>query len=161
MFASQRATVEDSLPNVYSSFEFLVMPIGQSMAPAHSSLHEPIFRDMTDIFIVIYLTTSSSLNSLEEHRVHVQRVLECLAVRLHSNPRSLVPHAEMSSWASWSHWHLLTWPRPMLSCQPTPIIQGSPVFLGFATSIPIHVGFSDIIIPDSPDPQGHPIHLGP
>src|SRR5882724_6167863 len=40
----------------YGSFEFLVMPMGLTNAPAtFQAFMNHIFRDMTDIFVVIYL----------------------------------------------------------------------------------------------------------
>src|SRR5882724_9652085 len=73
----------------YGSFEFLVMPMGLTNAPAtFQAFMNHIFRDMTDIFVVIYLDDILIFsNSLEEHQVHIQRVLECLhKYDLHSKP---------------------------------------------------------------------------
>jgi len=55
----------------YGSFKFLVVPMGLTNAPAtFQAFMNHIFRDMTDIFIVIYLNDILIFsNSLEEHRV--------------------------------------------------------------------------------------------
>ena len=57
----------------YGSFEFLVIPMGLTNAPAtFQAFMNHIFRDMTDIFIVIYLDDILIFsNSLEEHQVHI------------------------------------------------------------------------------------------
>jgi len=57
----------------YGSFESLVMPMGLTNAPAMSqAFMNHIFRDMTDIFVVIYLDDIIIFsNSLEDHQVHV------------------------------------------------------------------------------------------
>jgi len=57
----------------YGSFEFLVMPMGLTNAPAtFQAFMNHIFRDMTDIFVVIYLDDILIFsNSLEEHQAHV------------------------------------------------------------------------------------------
>src|SRR5882724_5307704 len=57
----------------YGSFEFLVMLMGLTNAPAmFQAFMNHIFRDMTDIFIVIYLNDILIFsNSLEDHRAHV------------------------------------------------------------------------------------------
>src|SRR5882724_6201475 len=57
----------------YGSFEFLVMPMGLTNAPAtFQAFMNLIFRDMTDIFVVIYLDDILIFsNSLEDHQVHV------------------------------------------------------------------------------------------
>jgi len=55
-----------------------------------------IFRDMTDIFIVIYLNDILIFsNSLEEHQVHVRRVLDRLReYDLHSKPEKCLFHTQ-------------------------------------------------------------------
>src|SRR5882724_10044460 len=81
----------------YSSFEFLVMPMGLTNAPAmFQAFMNHIFRDMTDIFVVIYLDNILIFsNSLEEHWVHVQRVLEHLhEYDLHSKPVKCLFHMQ-------------------------------------------------------------------
>jgi len=57
----------------YGSFEFLVMPMGLTNAPTtFQALMNHIFRDMTDIFVVIYLDNIFIFSdSMEDHQVHV------------------------------------------------------------------------------------------
>jgi len=57
------------------------MPMGLTNAPAtFQAFMNHIFQDMTDIFHsdLPSTTSPSSLNSLEEHWVHIRHVLECL-----------------------------------------------------------------------------------
>ena len=51
---------------------------------------------MTDIFIVIYLDNILIFsNSLEEHQIHIQHVLECLCkYNLHSKPEKCLFHMQ-------------------------------------------------------------------
>src|SRR5882724_7082134 len=81
----------------YGSFEFLVMPMGLTNAPAtFQAFMNHIFRDMTDIFIVIYLNDILMFSdSLEDHRVHVRRILEHLReYDLHSKPEKFLFHTQ-------------------------------------------------------------------
>src|SRR5882724_6597466 len=81
----------------YSSFKFLVMPMGLTNAPTmFQAFMNHIFRDMTDIFIVIYLDNILIFsNSLEEHGVHVRHVLEHLhEYDLHSKPEKCLFHMQ-------------------------------------------------------------------
>jgi len=57
----------------YGSFEFLVMPMGLTNAPAtFQHFMNNIFQDMSDLFIVVYLDDILVFsNSVEEHRDHV------------------------------------------------------------------------------------------
>src|SRR5882672_10629266 len=81
----------------YGSFEFLVMPMGLTNAPAtFQAFMNHIFRDMTDIFVVIYLDNILIFsNSLEDHQVHVQRVLKQLCeYDLHSKCEKCLFHTQ-------------------------------------------------------------------
>src|SRR5882724_11689143 len=81
----------------YSSFEFLVMLMRLTNAPAtFQAFMNHIFRDMTDIFVVIYLNDILIFsNSLEEHWVHIRHVLECLCeYDLHSKPEKCLFHMQ-------------------------------------------------------------------
>src|SRR5882724_6887507 len=81
----------------YGSFEFLVMLMELTNAPTtFQAFMNHIFRDMTDILVVIYLDDILIFsNSLEEHRVHVQCVLECLRkCDLHSKPEKCLFHTQ-------------------------------------------------------------------
>jgi len=51
---------------------------------------------MTDIFIVIYLDNILIFsNSLEDHQVHIQHILECLCeYDLHSKPKKFLFHMQ-------------------------------------------------------------------
>ena len=73
----------------YGSFEYLVMPFGMTNAPAtFQYFMNDIFRDMTDIFIVIYLDDILIYSENEkDHQEHVRRVLERLRQHnLHARP---------------------------------------------------------------------------
>src|SRR5882724_5668864 len=81
----------------YGSFEFLVMPMGLTNAPAmFQAFMNHIFRDMTDIFVVIYLDDILIFsNSLGEHQVHVRRVLNRLRkYDMHSKPEKCLFHTQ-------------------------------------------------------------------
>src|SRR5882724_3154455 len=81
----------------YSSFEFLVMPMGLTNAPTtFQAFMNHIFQDMTDIFVVIYLDDILIFsNSLEEHWVHVRCILEHLhEYNLHSKPEKCLFHTQ-------------------------------------------------------------------
>src|SRR5882724_4433410 len=73
------------------------MPTGLTNTPAmFQAFMNHIFQDMTDIFIVIYLDDILILSdSLEEHWVHVRRVLERLReYYLHSKPEKCLFHTQ-------------------------------------------------------------------
>jgi len=81
----------------YGSFEFLVMPMGLTNAPAtFQAFMNHIFWDMTDIFVVIYLDDILIFSdSLEDHQVHVRRILECLhEYDLHSKLEKCLFHTQ-------------------------------------------------------------------
>jgi len=114
-----------------------------------------IFRDMTDIFVVIYLDDILIFsNSLEEHQVHVRRVLDRLReYDLHSKPEKCLFHTQQIEFLGFmvtplaSLW---TRPRPTLSApgQLQPNLKAVQAFLGFANFYRrFIVGFSDIVIP--------------
>src|SRR5882724_9448702 len=114
-----------------------------------------IFRDMTDIFIVIYLDDILIFSeSLEEHRVHVRRVLERLReYDLHSKPEKCLFHTQKIEYLGFmvtpTGISMDTTKTDAVSIWPTPTnlkaVQG---FLGFANFYRrFIVGFSDIVIP--------------
>jgi len=79
----------------YGSFEFLVMPMGLTNAPTTvKAFKNHISRDMTDIFVVIYLDPILIFSdSLEDHWVHIRHVLERLRkYDLHSKPEKCLFH---------------------------------------------------------------------
>src|SRR5882724_4673996 len=81
----------------YGSFEYLVMPMGITNAPAtFQAFMNHIFQDMTDIFVVIYLDNILIFsNSIEDHQVHIRHVLECLhEYNLHSKPEKCLFHMQ-------------------------------------------------------------------
>src|SRR5467141_1384600 len=81
----------------YGSFKCLVMPMGLTNAPTmFQAFMNHIFQHMTDIFIVIYLDNILIFsNSLEDHQVHVQCILEQLCeYDLHSKPERCLFHTE-------------------------------------------------------------------
>ena len=57
----------------YGSFEFLVMPMGLTNAPAtFQHFMNDIFQDMSDVFMVVYLDNILVYSKLEVlHRDHV------------------------------------------------------------------------------------------
>src|SRR5882724_8441844 len=114
-----------------------------------------IFQDMTDIFVVIYLDVILIFsNSLEDLRIHVQCVLECLCeYDLHSKPEKCLFHTLKIEFLGF-----MVTPTGIsmdmaktdaVSVWPTPtnfkVVQA---FLGFANFYRrFTVGFSDIVIP--------------
>src|SRR5882724_1588643 len=73
------------------------MPMGLTNAPAmFQAFMNHIFRDMTDIFIVIYLNDILIFsNSLEEHQVHIRCILDCLhEYDLHLKPEKCLFHTQ-------------------------------------------------------------------
>src|SRR5882724_1769366 len=140
----------------YGSFEFLVMPMGLTNAPAtFQAFMNHIFRDMTDIFVVIYLDDILIFsNSLEEHRVHVQRVLERLhEYDLHSKPKKCLFHMQKIEFLGFmitpTGISMDTAKTDTVSTWPMPTnLKSVQAFLGFANFYCCFiVGFSDIIIP--------------
>lgn len=73
----------------YGAFEYMVMPFGLANAPAtFQHFMNDIFRDMTDIFVVIYLDDILIFSENEKmHPTHVRMVLERLRKHnLHAKP---------------------------------------------------------------------------
>ena len=64
----------------YGSFEYMVMPFGMTNSPAtFQHFMNDIFRDMADIFVIVYLDDILVFSdNEEEHRDHVRRVLQRL-----------------------------------------------------------------------------------
>ncbi|XP_041430600.1 uncharacterized protein LOC121397614 [Xenopus laevis] len=64
----------------YGHFEYLVMPFGLCNAPAtFQHFVNDVFRDFLDVFVIIYLDDILVFsNSLEDHRVHMKKVLSRL-----------------------------------------------------------------------------------
>lgn len=64
----------------YGSFEYLVMPFGMTNSPAtFQHFMNDIFRDMVDVFVVVYLDDILIFSKdLIMHRTHVRRVLQRL-----------------------------------------------------------------------------------
>jgi len=140
----------------YGSFESLVMPMGLTNAQTmFQAFMNHIFQDVTDIFIVIYLNDILIFsNSLEDHWVHIQHVLECLCeYNLHSKPQKCLFHTQkieflgfmvtptgismdMAKTNAVSVWPTLT------------NLKAVQAFLGFTNFYcRFIVGFSDIVIP--------------
>src|SRR5882724_2805596 len=114
-----------------------------------------IFRDMTDIFIVIYLNdTLIFSDSLEEHQVHVRPVLEHLReYDLHSKPEKSLFHMQKIEFLGFmvtpTGISMDTAKADTVSIWPTPTnLKAVQAFLGFANFYRrFIVGFSDIVIP--------------
>ena len=64
----------------YGSFEYLVMPFGMTNSPAtFQHFMNDIFRNMADIFVIVYLDDILVFSDNEEdHKDHVRRVLQRL-----------------------------------------------------------------------------------
>src|SRR5882724_3918033 len=132
------------------------MPMGLTNAPAtFQAFMNHIFRDMTDIFVVIYLDDILIFsNSLEEHQVHVQRVLDRLCeYDLHSKPEKCLFHMQKIEFLGFmvtpTGISMDTAKTDVVSIWPTPTnLKAVQVFLGFANFYRrFIVGFSDIVIP--------------
>jgi hypothetical protein len=79
----------------YGLFEYLVMPFGMTNSPAtFQYFMNDIFHDMTDVFVIIYLDDILIFSTnLEDHRVHVKKVLERLREHnLHAKPEKCKFH---------------------------------------------------------------------
>src|SRR5467141_215115 len=132
------------------------MPMGLTNAPAmFQAFMNHIFRDMTDMFVVIYLDDILIFsNSLEDHQVHVRCVLECLReYDLHSKPEKCLFHTQKIEFLG-----LMVTPTGIsmdsaktdaISIWPTPTnLKAVQAFVGFANFYcQFIVGFSDIVIP--------------
>ena len=110
---------------------------------------------MTDIFIVIYLDDILIFsNSLEEHRVHVRRVLERLReYDLHSKPEKCLFHTQKIEFLGFmvtpTGISTDTAKTDTVSVWPTPAnLNAVQAFLGFTNFYHrFIVGFSNIVIP--------------
>src|SRR5882672_8670886 len=140
----------------YGSFEFLVIPMGLTNAPAtFQAFMNHIFRDMTDIFVVIYLDDILIFsNSLEDHWIHVRCVLERLReYDLHSKPEKCLFHTQRIEFLGFmvtpTGISMDTAKTDTVSIWPTPTnLKAVQAFLGFANFYRrFIVGFSDIVIP--------------
>src|SRR5882672_7212089 len=140
----------------YGSFEFLVMPMGLTNAPAtFQAFMNHIFQDMTEIFVVIYLDDILIFsNSLEDHQVHVRCVLERLCeYDLHSKPEKCLFHTQTIEFLGFmvtpTGISMDTAKTDAVSVWPTPTnLNAVQAFLGFANFYrQFIVGFLDIVIP--------------
>src|SRR5882724_7615804 len=138
------------------SFEFLVMLMGLTNAPAtFQAFMNHIFQDMTDIFIVIYLNNILIFpDSLEDHQVHVRRILECLhEYNLYSKPEKCLFHMQKIEFLGFmvtpTGISMDTSKTDAVSIWPTLTnLKAVQAFLGFTKFYcRFIVGFSDIIIP--------------
>jgi len=79
----------------YGLFEYLVMPFGMTNSPTtFQYFMNDIFHDMTDIFVIIYLDNILIFSkNLDEHKIHIQKVLERLQEHnLHAKPEKCKFH---------------------------------------------------------------------
>src|SRR5882724_9910445 len=110
---------------------------------------------MTDIFIVIYLDDILIFsNSLEDHRIHVRHILECLReYNLHLKPEKCLFHMQKIEFLGFmvtpTGISMNMAKTDAVSIWPTPInLKAVQAFLGFANFYCRFImGFSDIIIP--------------
>src|SRR5467141_3614179 len=125
---------------------------------------------MTDIFVVIYLDDILIFsNSLEDHRVHVRRMLEHLCeYDLHSKPEKCLFHTQRIEFLGFmvtpTGISMDTAKTDAVSVWPTLTnLKAVQAFLGFANFYrPFIVGFSDIIIPlIHPTCKDTPFSCGP
>src|SRR5882724_8222751 len=140
----------------YGSFKFLVMPMGLTNAPAtFQAFMNHIFRDMTDIFVVIHLDDILIFsNSLEDHHVHVRHVLERLhKYDLHSKPEKCLFHTQKIEFLDFmitpSGISMDSAKTDTVTIWPTPTnLKAVQAFLGFTNFYRrFIVGFSNIVIP--------------
>src|SRR5882724_10650841 len=132
------------------------MPMGLTNAPAtFQAFMNHIFRDMTDIFVVIYLDDILIFsNSLEDHWIHVRRALEWLQeYDLHSKPEKCLFHTQKIEFLGFM---VITDSISMdsaktdaVSIWTTPTnLKAVQAFLGFANFYCRFIeGFSNIVIP--------------
>src|SRR5882724_8060615 len=110
---------------------------------------------MSDIFIVIYLDDILIFsNSLEDHRVHVQHILEHLCkYNLHSKPEKCLFHMQKIEFLGFmvtpTGISMDTAKTDVVSVWPTPTnLKAAQAFLGFTNFYHQFImGFSDIVIP--------------
>src|SRR5882724_313963 len=140
----------------YGSFKFLVMPMGLTNAPTtFQAFMNHIFHDMTDIFVVIYLDDILIFSdSLEDHWVHIQHVLERLhEYNLHSKPKKCLFHTQKIEFLGFlvtpTGISMDTAKTNAVSIWPTPTnLKAVQAFLSFANFYHrFIVRFSDIVIP--------------
>jgi len=140
----------------YGSFEFLVMPMGLTNAPAtFQQFMNEIFRDMTDRFVVIYLDDILIYSdNLEEHKSHVRQVLARLREHdLHVKPEKSRFHATTIEFLGFiispegismdpaKTKAVSNWPAPST-------LKELQSFLGFANFYRRFIArFSDIVVP--------------
>ena len=130
--------------------------MGLTNAPAtFQAFMNHIFRDMTDIFIVIYLDDILIFsNSLEDHQVHVRCVLEHLhEYDLHSKPEKCLFHTQRIEFLGFmvtpTGISMDTAKTDAVSIWLTPTnLKDIQAALGFSNFYcRFIVGFSDIVIP--------------
>ena len=132
------------------------MPMGLTNAPAtFQAFMNHIFRDMTDIFVVIYLDDILIFsNSLEDHWIHVRRALEWLQeYDLHSKPEKCLFHTQKIEFLGFmvipDGISMDSAKTDTVSIWLTPTnLKAVQAFLGFANFYCRFIeGFSDIVIP--------------
>src|SRR5882724_11900886 len=132
------------------------MPMGLTNAPAtFQAFMNHIFQDMTDIFVMIYLDYILIFSDLlEDHWVHVQRILEPLRkYDLHSKPEKFLFHMQKIEFLGFmvtpTGISMDTAKTDAVSVWLTPTnLKAVQVFLGFANFyLRFIVGFSSIVIP--------------
>ena len=81
----------------YGSYEYLVMPFGLTNAPAtFQSFMNDIFHSLLDVCVIVYLDDILIYSdNLEDHRIHVRKVLDILRKHnLHARPEKSSFHED-------------------------------------------------------------------
>ena len=140
----------------YGSFEYLVMPFGMTNSPAtFQHFMNDIFRDMADIFVIVYLDDILVYSENEaDHEEHVRRVLQRLREHnLHAKLGKCTFHTDTIEYLGF----IVSPAGISMDSAKTQVISDWPVpknvkevqsFLGFANFYRRFIAnYSDIVVP--------------